>query len=381
MEKTRAFLGNLEYNQGADFNVVVCDASYDDLKSFDEWASQEENGGRSENGIGENIKNCFIVCAPQQKDDKIQFVEHTVKTTYTDFDGNGLYDEGSDADYNVQESTTMTPSNGYDRGDYDLVVTDHLGNLIRLTPPFADYDKRYFSVVNPTSEDQNSAYGARYITFNTKYQLLMDSTSTIVDTLSSTYTPILSYVEEVKDGAPSSRMTTVAYSFTDGKVTTYGTFTYDALSYIGEGANRIYTTQKEIVSDEMKEFLFTHYKNEYNGTGDDYRTWDDKDALKALHDKCTPHEVSFISLLQELDALRARCTQLENILRSNKITYVAPNSNVTPIGDRVTRIENSKILFRANSKMPAYLWAGAHADYDAFVKSNGTSYIFLHTMD
>lgn len=391
-----AFLGNLTYNQGADFNVLVCDASFEELKQYDEWASQDTNGGRTANGIGENIKNCFIVCAPQTEA-KVNYIDYVQTTSYTDLNGDHLYTNEVDSDYRTYTYAYETSIGISDKGDYDLLVTDHLGNLIRLTPPFADYDKRYFSVVSPNNDDKNSYYGARYLTFNKDYQNLLKDTNTVVSTLNATYTPILNTIDEYKDGNNlSSQYITIAYSYTykngNNTSTTYGTFAYDRIKegYAQDG-----------ITPEVKEFLYYNFQGTYeSGKANTYMEWDDSNAIACLKAYCNPHVVSFIDLLNKIDALTNECNRLNKILEANKIedvsnktTYIDKSDNTTywldedgitkiyAVGDRVSKIENSAILFRANKNIASYLWSGTTDEYVKFIQGKDlSSYIFLHTV-
>lgn len=389
-----AFLGNLTYNQGADFNVVVCDASFEELKQFDEWASLDTNGGRTQNGIGENIKNCFIVCAPQTKAD-VNYIRHVQTTSYTDVDGDHMYTNGTDSGLKTDSYTYETSIGITDKGDYDLLVTDHLGNLIRLTPPFADYDTRYFSVVSPNNDDKNSYYGARYLTFNEDYQKLLGDTNTIVSSLNVTYTPILNTIDVYKDNNLSSQYITIAYtySYKDGNKTstTYGTFAYD----------RIKDGQPQAgITPEVKEFLYNTFQGAYESSkATSYSDWADSNAINCLNAYCKPEVVSFIELLNKISYLTEYTNRLQKILDSNKIQDVSSyktgkdpdgttywindqNEKIYAVGDRVSRIENSAILFRANKNIASYLWSGSSNEYEKFIsgRKDLSSYIFLHTV-
>lgn len=388
-----AFLGNLTYNQGADFNVVVCDASFEELKQFDEWASLDTNGGRTQNGIGENIKNCFIVCAPQTEA-KVNYINYVQTTSYTDLNGDGMYTNGTDSDFNQDSYTYMSSIGISDKGDYDLLVTDHLGNLIRLTPPFADYDTRYFSVVSPNNDDKNSYYGARYLTFNKDYQKLLGDTNTIVSSMNVTYTPILDSIDEYKDNEVSKMNVTVTYCYTwENGDTTYGTFTYNKLVTNG-------SYQSGITAD-VKEFLYKQFPTSYGADkANNAESWDDSKAIQCLEAYCMPQNVSFVDLLQKIDTLTNECNRLNKILKDNKIedignktTYTDTSDNTTywldkygnkiyAVGDRVSKIENSAILFRASKNIASYLWSGTSSEYEKFTngRKDLSSYIFLHTV-
>lgn len=391
-----AFLGNLTYNQGADFNVLVCDASFEELKQYDEWASYEANGGRTANGIGDNIKNCFIVCAPQTAAN-VNYIDYVQTTSYTDLDGSYIYTDGVDSDYRTYTYTYVSSIGISDKGDYDLLVTDHLGNLIRLTPPFADYDTRYFSVVSPNNDDKNSYYGARYLTFNKDYQNLLKDTNTVVSTLNATYTPILNTIDEYKDNNLSSQYITIAYTYTykngNNISTTYGTFAY----------NRIKDNlAQDGITPEVKEFLYDNFQGTYESNkANTYMDWEDSNAIACLKAYCNPRVVSFIDLLNKIDVLTNECNRLNKILEDNKIqdignkkTYIDESDQTTywydefgnkiyGVGDRVSKIENSAILFRANNNIASYLWSGTAEEYTKFItgKKDLSSYIFLHTVN
>lgn len=391
-----AFLGNLAYNQGADFNVLVCDASFEELKQYDEWASLDTNGGRTQNGIGENIKNCFIVCAPQTEAN-VNYISYVQTTSYTDLNGDYLYTNGVDSDYRTHTYAYESSIGISDKGDYDLLVTDHLGNLIRLTPPFADYDKRYFSVVSPNNDDKNSYYGARYLTFNKDYQNLLKNTNTVVDTLNVTYTPILNTIDEYQDGVNlSSQYITIAYtySYKSGNTisTTYGTFAYNRIK---DGP------VQQGITPEIKEFLYEAFKGTYESSkANTYMDWEDANAIACLNAYCNPQVVSFIELMNKISYLTEYTNKLQHILDSNKIqdtstyekgkdddgiTYwIDPTTNekIYAVGDRVSKIEDSAILFRANKNIASYLWSGTSDEYAKFINGRNdlSSYIFLHTI-
>lgn len=403
-----AFLGNLTYNQGAEFNVLVCDASFEELKQYDEWASYETNGGRTANGIGENIKNCFIVCAPQTTDD-VNYVSYVQTTSWTDLTGDSRYDEGKDSDYHSNSYTYITPIGIRDKGDYDLIVTDHLGNLIRLTPPFADYDTRYFSVVTPNNNDKNSYYGSRYITFNKEYEKLLGNTNDIISNLSSTYTPILTTTNEYNGTNLAKQNVTIVYCYSYGEgqdaKTIYNTFSYNSLTYDDDA--QAYVTKSRI-TDEVKSFLFDKYRDHNAENYNTYDKWDDDDAIECLTSHCNPKTVSFVDLMNKIDELTYKCSYLQNILTSNGIgdvstykigvdpttnasyywTYVYDETTGKEIGKkiytiegRLANLESCNFLYRADKNIASYLWSGDANEYDKFIKGKDlSSYIFLHTV-
>lgn len=354
----KAFLGNLTYNQGQEFNVIISDASFDDLSKFNDWAENDANGGNTYNGLGTNIKNSFIVCAPQQET-QYDLVSVSYTKSFIDTNKNAVYDDGTDILVSSgSEETTTTPIGTLDTGQYDLLVTDHLGNLIRLTPPFTDIDTDYFAIQEPdlsksSADSTNTLYNTRALTFNTKYAYLLADTKNVLGNLNATYTPILDSIDKIDaTDTVTSSYVTVAYSYITGKDDTgttnyyWGTFTYDA-------------TNKTVAPG-----------GEYDYDKDE----DLKDIYSDPNLSFSPHVVSWIGLLRYCDSLQEQVNELNT--KMGDVT--------SALEERIRDLENRNYIWQASSSTPAYLWAGNQAQYSSFIKEktaagqNLSSYIFLH---
>lgn len=346
----KAFLGNLAYNQGQEFNVTISDASFDELNKFNNWA--EENGGTTYNGLGTNIKNSFIVCAPQQETN-YELITYTTTVSYIDTNGNRIQDEDDISINNGSDGTSTSEKIGtLDTGQYDLLVTDHLGNLIRLTPPFTDIDTKYFSLKNPdlsksSAEDTNTLYNTRALTFNEDYVKLLGNTNTVLNTLSSTYTPILDTKNEYDaTGKIEHQYITLAYTYTPDpikypNVQYHGTLSYDAGTY---GTGYDYTKD-----ETLKDYNTTYYQFQ------DY-------------------VVSWQSLLE-------RCIKLEQEIIQMKST----DGIIGQIDSRLAEMESRNYIWNGKTsdvKSPTYLWSGNAEEYSKFIAdktpASVSNYIFIH---
>lgn len=144
-------VGNLEAS-GKEFKILASNVSFELLAKYDKYiresGSSVDNSGTSlasSGGIGKNIANSVIVCAPQTKATSITY---TYSATYSWIDnGDGIYTNGETiVNGSTQGTTTYTSSkNTEDYGKYDLVVTDQNGIPAVITPPFNDIDTKCFT--------------------------------------------------------------------------------------------------------------------------------------------------------------------------------------------------------------------------------------------
>lgn len=367
---SKAFLGNLTYNQGQEFGVMISDASFDELSKFNDWASNVENGGTTYNGLGTNIKNSFIICAPQS-DVSYNLITYTTTTSYIDINNNNVFDKNIDGNLGTVPTRTITPLETMDKGDYDLIVTDHLGNLIRLTPPFADIDTNFFDVIEPdltlelgdTNKKTNTLYNAKALTFNSTYSKLLNNMSTVITYMNSTYTPILDNIKEYGEDDVNliSNKTTIAYSYTykttTGQTGTFwGTFTYDL------------TDKNQTILDNTG----LHY---------DY---DKDETLKELvtyktTNNYTENVVSWQSLMTSYMKLQDKVKELESQLNPD-----IEGSVYSKLLKRITELENRPYIYKASDTTPTYIWAGPVDNYNNFITEakkeslNLDNYIFIH---
>jgi len=366
----KAFLGNLTYNQGQEFGVMISDASFDELSRFNEWASTYENGGTTYNGLGTNIKNSFIVCAPQSTS-TYNIVTTTTTSQFIDTNDNDVYEEGTDV--NIGSTTTSYSSliEYIDNGKYDLLVTDHLGNLIRLTPPFTDIDTNFFDLKDPdlsldysdNKDGSHTLYNTRALTFNSSYVNLLNNSSKVIERMNVTYTPILDTIKEYGDDDvnPISSKVTIAYSYvtstsiTGAKNLYWGTFSYD------------YTDKDKTTLDN-------------DGLHYDYAK--DKDLSNIVNTKnsyFTPYVVSWQSLLSSYIALEERVQELERQTDPKN-----PNSMAYNLQKQINELNSRKYMYRAYDNVPTYIWSGTISEYNSFIdyaKKNGKNlddYIFIH---
>lgn len=147
-----ANVGNTTYTIGEAFNVICADTTYTNLINYIDYCNAKEDSSAEDEGLGANIKNSLIVCAPQKDTYTTITTYQTTYTSFIDNDDNNEYNIGdtllgqySDKNANVQYST-----NKVDTGEYDLCVTDYKGDVIRLTPGFTEIDKEYFTITSLT---------------------------------------------------------------------------------------------------------------------------------------------------------------------------------------------------------------------------------------
>lgn len=147
-----ANVGNTTYTIGQAFNVICADTTYTNLINYIDYCNAKEDSSAEDEGLGSNIKNSLIVCAPQKDTYTTITTYQTTYTSFIDNDDNNEYNIGdtllgqySDKNANVQYST-----NRVDTGEYDLCVTDYKGDVIRLTPGFTEVDKEYFTITSLT---------------------------------------------------------------------------------------------------------------------------------------------------------------------------------------------------------------------------------------
>lgn len=152
-------VGNLEAS-GKEFKILASNVSFELLAKYDKYirngGSSADNSGTSlasSSGIGRNIANSVIICAPQTKATSITY---TYSATYSWIDnGDGIYTNGETIVNGSTEGTTSYTSsnNTEDYGKYDLVVTDQNGIPAVITPPFNDIDTycftTYVGLANP----------------------------------------------------------------------------------------------------------------------------------------------------------------------------------------------------------------------------------------
>lgn len=359
----KSYLGNLKYNAGQDFNVIISNASFEDLQKFKDWASDSDHGGATNNGLGTNIKNSFIICSPQQDDAEVNISTDINKIEYYERNNKeGYQADGDDLISTSLLSTTKTTINKRDTGATDLIVTDHLGNLIRLTPPFSDIDTTYFDV-NPgvvTENVGNTLYGGRALTFNKKYSKLLSDSSNTMSKLSVTYTPILSTINnnvEVEEEGQEKTYMDVPYS----------TIAYWYLDHVSN--TKIWTTVSYNQSSES-----TEWTDLANSLG--LNTEDGKETGSTYH----AYGVSFINLLDNYYSLQQKYDDL-----SKKINDITSDTNANSLTYKVqylTILLQSNVMYKADENMPTYIWTGNSKDYNKFIKSHNddsNSYIFIHT--
>lgn len=356
---SNAFLGNLTYNQGQEFGVIISDASFDELAKYNNWAESETNGGTTYNGLGTNIKNSFIVCAPQQENN-YNLVSITNTKQFIDTNNDNEFNEGDIIINNGEnnEDKKVTPIGTVDTGQYDLIITDHLGNLIRLTPPFTDINTDYFAIQEPDisksfGQNTNTMYNTRALTLNSTYTNLLKDTNTVIDTLNTTYTPILDTIDKYnRDGILESRKVTMAYSYVIGQaadnseIRFWGTFSFDMNdNEVAPGGKYDYSkdeTLNKLINDKDKNKYEEHIVswknllNSYIGLKNDFEKYKSENGN------------SIGEIMKEINELKAR-----------PYMYTAtPNTGAT------------------------YIWSGNSADYEKFVgslpKDKLSSYIFIH---
>lgn len=345
----KSYLGNLAYNAGQDFNIIISNASFEQLKKFKDWASESDNGGATNNGLGTNIKNSFIICSPQQDDDEVIISTDVQKINYRE-SGNAIgYQEGDDE---LIDSTTISTSkmviNKSDTGDTDLIVTDHLGNFIRLTPPFTDIDTTYFSVkkgiiTNESIIPNNTMYGCRALTFNDTFSKIFNNISNTILELSYTYIPLLNYRNNKN---------------TDGSIDDNSSYSTVAYWYKNNVGNKVWTA--------------VSYNQNKEGRDKDFIDFIETYSTSNVTEESTYHAygVSFIDLLNSYYTL---------LDEHNKVAY-----NLNLMANKIQYIENlfNTVVFKVDTNMPSYIWTGSTTEYTNFIKDKESdetdSYIFIH---
>lgn len=365
----KSYLGNLQYNAGQDFNVIISNASFSDLQKFKDWASDSDHGGATNNGLGTNIKNSFIICSPQQDDAEVNISTDINKVEYYERNNKeGYQADGDDLISTSLLSTTKTTINKRDTGATDLIVTDHLGNLIRLTPPFADIDTKYFDVSPATVTENvgNTMYGARALTFNKEYSKLMTDSSTNMSKLSTTYTPILSYI--YRD---------VEYNDEDGQTKTQTNVPYSTISYWYLDTTTPDSKTKIWSTVSYNSGSIDEWKKLAESIDIDYTTGEQTGTT--YHS----YNVSFVSLLDDYYNLKSSYDNLYKSI-SNMLNDGDKNSLTYKV-NYITELLTKNVMYKADpndNSMPTYIWTGNSEKYKEFHSSHKddiNSYIFIHT--
>lgn len=222
------FIGTCEAT-GQNMSTFVSNVSFEQLAGLDHYIRSQETTSVDSTltyyGIGSNIANSLIVCAPTVTEKTMKDMTQVKTIRYYDNGGTQYYDTG--IDYVISpESVIAYATNGEtseytvrDTGKYDLVASDSTGRVACLTPQFNDIDTRFFRTFMST-DDLDSSNNSTYATYSdritnnptngigvTRMLSLNDSTAKSMATMDSfmksvglSYTSILTQKEKEDPG-------------------------------------------------------------------------------------------------------------------------------------------------------------------------------------
>lgn len=171
------FIGTCE-GTGQNMSAFVSNISFEQLAGLDHYIRSQETTSADSTltyyGIGSNIANSLIVCAPTVTEKTMKDMTQVKTVRYYDNQEDGgttYYDAG--IDYVISpESVIAYATNGEtseytvrDTGKYDLVASDSTGRVACLTPQFNDIDTRFFTTFMST-DDLDGANNSTYATYS-----------------------------------------------------------------------------------------------------------------------------------------------------------------------------------------------------------------------
>ncbi len=361
-------------SSGKEFKILASNVSFEVLAMYDEHIREANstvdtdnnisNALASDSGVGANIANSLIVCAPQMKS-YTTIVNASTNYSFIDKNGDKVYDK-EEGDKIISgsyepEINVINQEGTEDTGKYDLVVTDYNGVPGIITPPFNDIDKNYFTVSNSNVDPSRSKYCRTVsLTFNPEMSDTIGRAHKFIDeaTYAFTYnTPNeRMYLIEVRDDGPG------------GQPSRYYT------------TNEELTLSKDLGTNGYKYYSYTYYDDENNLC----YIYDDGNTI------INPANYSYI--LNEY--LKLRKWKEENFsyipangeekwkeyFRKEEFTYM--NDKINWLLEKVYGLVNSKFLYRADDTVPTYLWSGNKENYGKILNAikDGTNKTYTDTI-
>lgn len=353
------YVGTCE-STGQNLSAFVSNASFEQLARLD-YNIRKENTTNTEAllveyGLGSNIANSLIVSAPTKTEDAVQDRTSTKTIRYYDLDKSSSYNDG---DYVISEKSTDELTNSEtsstitrDTGWYDLSVTDSTGRIACITPPFNDFDTRYFDSVfsNTYLNGNTTTYGeigsyrnakpysdagigiTRMLTLNSSTSKSIDNMNTFIENAGTTYLSILNEYE--KDIALTNTEENQIYVgkcyYTNGNSTTYLW-----ASWIGGEAKK-----PEIIKSPTDE------------------------SKKETIEGWVPNTIFVSSFSTILDKYCNLKNDVDNILNGSFPENSGFKKIIKNFEDRIKTLENYKYVFRLGDSQGTYLWSGTYSNYN-----------------
>ena len=359
-------IGNLAQT-GKDFNVIVTNAPFKLLSSLDKIyrTGSSNDGGNgtttaTNNGMGTNIANSFMICAPQIPDDYTTY-NYVANVAYIDRDNNGQYTYGDTQLYNDAYTYVYTSYNAYkDTGEFDLVATDAYGIPVALTPPFNDIDKNYFDVRSDIPSRYRDYCHSRSLTLSENFSKKFGGIGEYIGYIGYSYTPIVidydktTYFIRASQKVGQANQRPLYFVGKMDEVSPKGVLSYNAkIGYVNKYLDPSITYDDEYnyeyipVSfeyllnevDKIKDWKSTEFPNTSDNTS---YVWDGKENIE-----------DSASILKKLSYL------MKTVSKLNNLPYVLNRTGST-------------------SKDICYLWSGSMKDYEGIPKSdkdNKTTFI------
>lgn len=351
------YVGTCE-STGQNISTFVSNASFEQLARLD-YNIRKENTTNTEAllveyGLGSNIANSLIVSAPTKTEDRAQDRTSTKTIRYYDLDNSSSYNDG---DYVINEKSTDELTNSdasstitRDIGWYDLSITDSTGRIACITPPFNDFDTRYFDSVfsNTYLEGNETTYGevgsyrnvkpysdagigiTRMLTLNSSTSNSIDNMNTFIENAGNTYLSILT--EHEKDIALNN--------------------TEENQIYVGKcyyGSPTAYMWTSWIGGSEKRPDIIKSPTNE--GKKETIRGWVDNTIFTS----------SFSTILDKYCYLK---NEVDNILSGKFPDNSKLNQIITDLTDRINQLEKHRYVFRLDDNTATYLWSGSYTNYN-----------------
>lgn len=347
-------VGNLDAS-GKEFKILASNVSFEVLAKYDNYirgggssAYNSSTSLASSSGIGRNIANAFIICAPQTKATTVTYTYNNTYSWLEGLNGDGIYNK--DTEYVVDGNTDgelsyTSVQSTEDYGKYDLVVTDGNGIPAVVTPPFNDIDQRYFSIsvgaddgVNPSRKDY-----------------------------CKTTSLTLSYNIQSSVGNSDKFISYAPYSFT--YITDEGMRLIQVKSTYGAGSRYYVCKEEDLRYDAATgQYAYTYL----DGTGEKHIYASDSTISRA--------DYSYV--LNEMIKLREwksknfpEYTKTEDPYYNTYFDGWTLEKKMSYLLKYVSMTNNTYFVMRHDDSTPAYLWSGTKDKYNAAQASKDTTYI------
>lgn len=348
-------VGNLEAS-GKEFKILASNVSFEVLAKYDNYirgggSSSADNSSTSlasSSGIGRNIANAFIICAPQTKATTITYTYNNTYSWLEGLNGDGIYNKDTEyvVDGSIDGALSYTSKQSTeDYGKYDLVVTDGNGIPAVVTPPFNDIDTRYFSIsvgndsgVDPSRKDYCKTTS---LTLSYNIQNSVGNSDKFISEADDNYTRLtddksLRLIQVKSSSGTGTRYYVCSYSEVKDLKDGHYSYTYlngNDVAYIWPGDSTITRADYAYVLNTMIKLSYwkeTNFK-EYNRTEDPYYN-----------------------------------TYFQDWTLDQKISYLLKYVSYT---------NNAYFVMRHDKSTPAYLWSGSSDIYNSANMDKDTTYI------